>query len=167
MSLRKHRWARLALLPLNVSIPAAVEIGCEFRLLHYGMGTVIYPEVTIGDRVRIYQQVTVGRKDAHLPRAQSRFEWLIIEDDVVLFPGCKVLGGPGVTTIGRGTLVGANAVLMNSTGENEIWAGNPARLVGHRKDPAPSSTGTGTGTGTATEAAASWVPANARKTAPR
>lgn len=142
VSLRKHRWARLALLPLNLSIPAAVEIGSEFRLIHYGMGTVIYPEVSIGDRVRVYQQVTVGRKDAHLPRAQSQFEWLTIEDDVVLFPGCKVLGGAGVTTIGRGTVVGANAVLVNSTGENEIWAGNPARLVGHRKDLTQSGTGT-------------------------
>ncbi len=158
VSLRKHRWARLALLPLNLSIPAEVEVGSEFRLLHYGMGTVIYPEVTIGDRVRIYQQVTVGRKDAHLPRAQSRFERLTIGDDVVLFPGCKVLGGAGVTTIGRGTLVGANAVLMNSTGENEIWAGNPARLVGHRKDLARPATGTDTDIDT--EAAASWARAN-------
>ncbi|MBD2761017.1 hypothetical protein IEE92_00315 [Kocuria sp. cx-116] len=156
VSLRRHRWARLALLPLNLSIPAQVEIGNEFRLLHYGMGTVIYPEVSIGDRVRIYHQVTVGRKDAHLPRAHSRFEWLSIEDDVVLFPGCKVLGGDGVTTIGRGTLVGANAVLMNSTGENEIWAGNPARLVGHRKD----LTRSGTATGADAETETAWAPAN-------
>ncbi|GAA2112133.1 hypothetical protein [Kocuria atrinae] len=131
---RRHRWARLALMPLNISIPAKVEIGREFRLVHYGMGTVIYPDVTIGDRVRIYHQVTIGRKDAHVSREDSPFERLVIGDDVVLFPGCKVLGGAGVTRIGRGTLVGANAVLMNSTGENEIWAGNPARLVGRRRD---------------------------------
>lgn len=134
VALRQWRLARLAVAPLNISIPAQVRIGRDFRLVHYGFGTVIYPQVTIGDRVRIYQQVTVGRKDAHLPREQSPFERIEIGDDVVLFPGCKVLGGPGVTRIGNGTIVGANAVLLQSTGENEIWAGNPARLVGHRKD---------------------------------
>ncbi|ROZ63065.1 hypothetical protein EDL96_08145 [Kocuria soli] len=134
VSKRGSRLARLALMPFNISIPAAVEIGKDFRLVHYGFGTIILPEVTIGDRVRIYHQVTVGRKDAHLTRDQSGFERIVIGDDVVLFPGCKVLGGPGVTTIGNGTMIGANAVLLTSTGENEIWAGNPARLVGHRKD---------------------------------
>ena len=45
------------------------------------------------------------------------------------------LGGVALAlTDGNGTIVGANSVLMNSTGENEIWAGNPARLVGHRRD---------------------------------
>ena len=31
-------------------------------------------------------------------------------------------------SIGKGTVVGANAVLTCSTGENEIWAGNPAKM---------------------------------------
>lgn len=131
---RNWRLARLAALPLNLSVPAEVRIGDGLQLVHYGFGTVIYPEVTIGDRVRIYQQVTIGRKDAHLPRADSPFEHLEIGDDVVLFPGCKVLGGAGITRIGRGTFVGANAVVLGSTGEYEIWAGNPARCVGRRTD---------------------------------
>lgn len=131
---RGSRLARLAVLPLNLSVPAEVRIGRDVRFVHYGFGTVIYPEVVIGDRVRIYHQVTIGRKDAHLEREQSAFERLEIGDDAVLFPGCKVLGGDGVTRIGAGTIVGANAVLLNGTGEDEIWAGNPARLVGHRTD---------------------------------
>jgi len=57
-----------------------------------------------------------------------------IGDGVLLFPGSKVLGGAGVTTLGAGTIVAANAVLMNSTGENEIWAGIPAKLVGKRAE---------------------------------
>lgn len=134
VALRRFKLARLAAMPLNLSVPAGVRVGSDLKLVHYGFGTVIYPEVSIGDRVRIYHQVTIGRKDAHLTREQSPFEWLEIGDDVVLFPGCKVLGGAGVTRIGNGTIVGANAVLLNSTGENEIWAGNPARLVGHRTD---------------------------------
>ncbi|WP_198673431.1 MULTISPECIES: hypothetical protein [Kocuria] len=134
VALRRFKLARLAAMPLNLSVPAGVQVGSDLTLVHYGFGTVIYPEVTIGDRVRIYHQVTIGRKDAHVPRDQSPFEHVKIGDDVVLFPGCKVLGGAGVTRVGSGTIVGANAVLLNSTGENEIWAGNPARLVGHRTD---------------------------------
>lgn len=130
---RKSRLARAALITLfSVDIPAAVKIGKSISLPHNGMGTVIHPRTTLGDRVKIYHQVTVGRKDAHLPIAGSMMERVVIEDDVVLFPGAKVLGGAGTTTIGKGTLVAANAVLMNSTGENEIWAGIPARLVGKR-----------------------------------
>jgi serine O-acetyltransferase len=37
-----------------------------------------------------------------------------------------------VLRVGRGSVVGANAVLLESTGENEIWAGVPARRVGTR-----------------------------------
>lgn len=130
---RKSRLARALLITLfSVDIPAAVKIGKSISLPHNGMGTVIHPRTTLGDRVKIYHQVTVGRKDAHLPIAESVMERVVIEDDVVLFPGAKVLGGAGITTIGKGTLVAANAVLMNSTGENEIWAGIPARLVGKR-----------------------------------
>jgi len=35
--------------------------------------------------------------------------------------------------VGSGTVLGANAVLLQSTGENEIWAGIPARCVGKRE----------------------------------
>lgn len=34
--------------------------------------------------------------------------------------------------IGKGTVIGANSVLLSSTGENEIWAGVPAKCVGKR-----------------------------------
>jgi serine O-acetyltransferase len=43
-----------------------------------------------------------------------------------------VLCKQGVLRVGRGTMVGANAVLLESTGEDEIWAGIPARCVGKR-----------------------------------
>lgn len=36
-------------------------------------------------------------------------------------------------TIAKGTIVAANAVLLCSTGENEIWAGVPAKCIGKRK----------------------------------
>ena len=129
---RRYRLAKELLALYGVEIPAAVEIGRDFQLVHRGFGTVIHPSTRIGDRVTIYHQVTIGRSDAHLPGHRSALAEIVIEDDVVLFPGAKVLAGDGTTRLGRGTIVAANAVLLCSTGEDEIWAGVPARLVSKR-----------------------------------
>ncbi len=129
---RKFRVLRYGLLLLGIEIPAEVAIGQDFTLVHRGMGTVIHPRTRIGDRVTVYHQVTIGRRDAHRPERESTMETISIGDDVVLFPGAKVLGGPGITVVGNGTVVAANAVLMSSTGEYEVWAGVPARMVGSR-----------------------------------
>jgi serine O-acetyltransferase len=77
--------------------------------------------------------VTLGRADVHRPAEQSAFEGIVVEDDVILASGAKVLCRQGILRIGRGTVVGANAVLLESTGENEIWAGVPARCLGKRE----------------------------------
>ena len=61
-------------------------------------------------------------------------EGIVIEDDVILSPGSKVLCEEGVLHVRRGTVLGANSVLLQSTGENEIWAGLPARKVGMRQE---------------------------------
>jgi len=64
--------------------------------------------------------------------SQSHFEGIVVEDDAILTTGAKVLCKEGVLHVRRGSVVGANAVLSQSTGEWEIWAGNPARCVGMR-----------------------------------
>ena len=38
-------------------------------------------------------------------------------------------------TIGRGAIVGAGSVITKDIPDNEIWAGNPARLIRKRPDP--------------------------------
>ena len=124
--------AYYALKLLGVEIPRAVSIGPDFELAHGGFGVVIHPRTVIGGRVKIYPGVGVGRADIHRPVAESRFESIVIEDEVVLATGAKVLCKEGVLRVGRGSVVGANAVLLQSTGEYEIWAGMPARCVGMR-----------------------------------
>jgi len=117
---------------LGVEIPRPVKIGEDFELAHGGFGVVIHPSTTIGNRVKIYPGVTLGRADIFRPATRSLFEGIVIEDDVILCPGAKILCKQGMLRVGRGTVVGANAVLLESTGENEIWAGVPARCVGKR-----------------------------------
>ncbi len=117
---------------LGSEIPVSVPIGSGFLLEHGGHGVVIHSQAKIGRGVHIYQGVTLGRADIYLPISHSRFKGIEIGDDVILSPGCKVLCKEGILKVGDGTVVGANAVLLQSTGEYEIWAGSPARCVGKR-----------------------------------
>ena len=135
--LRQRRWlgraAYYALKLIGVEMPCSVPVGCDFELAHGGVGVVIHSRAVIGNRVKVYPGVTVGRADIYRPMGESRFEGIVIEDDVILAPGAKVLGKEGVLTVRRGSVVGANAVLLQSTGEGEVWVGMPARCAGKRE----------------------------------
>jgi serine O-acetyltransferase len=77
--------------------------------------------------------VTIGRADVYLDFNYSDMKEIIIADDVILCAGCKVLTKDEQLIIRKGTIIAANAVLLNSTGEYEIWAGVPAKKIGMRK----------------------------------
>lgn len=126
------RLAYYTLKLLGAEIPCSVQIGQDFILEHGGFGVVIHSRSSIGNRVKIYPGVTLGRADIHRPIEQSQFKGIIVEDDVILCPGVKVLCKNGILHVGKGSVIGANAVLLCSTGPNEIWAGIPARKVGER-----------------------------------
>jgi serine O-acetyltransferase len=127
---------RLLRITAGIEIPDSVQIGDDLRIDHGGFGLVIHDNTVIGDRVRLFQGVTIGRADIWIPRAESDFEGVEIGDDACICVGAKVIGGAGWLRVGRGTVVGANAVLLESTGDWEIWAGVPARMVGKREAPA-------------------------------
>ena len=105
----------------------------DLEIAHGGFGIVIHSKAQIGSRVKLYPGITLGRADIYKPATEFRFEGIVIEDDVILSPGCKVLCKEGILRVGRGTVVGANAVLLESTGEWEIWAGMPAKMIGKRE----------------------------------
>lgn len=126
--------AYYALKFLGVELPQRVPVGIDFELAHGGVGVVVHSRAEIGNRVKIYPGVTLGRADIHIPAERSRFEGIVIEDDVILAPGAKVLCKEGVLRVRSRSIVGANAVLLQSTGEGEIWAGVPARCIGRRED---------------------------------
>jgi serine O-acetyltransferase len=117
-----------------------VSVGQDLEIAHGGFGIVLHSKTVLGDRVKIYPGVGVGRADIYRPAEESRFEGVIIEDDVILSPGVKVICSEGWLRVRRGTVLGANAVLMESTGEDEIWAGIPARRVGFRPNSSSATT---------------------------
>ena len=128
------RLAYYSLKFLGAEIPLSVKIGDDFELEHGGFGVVIHSRTTIGNRVKVYPNVTIGRADIYRPMSLSGFEGVHVDDDVILCPGSKVLAKKGVLRVGKGCVLGANAVLLESTGENEIWAGIPAKRVGIRSN---------------------------------
>jgi serine O-acetyltransferase len=117
---------------LGVEIPQSVQVGKNLELVHGGVGVVIHPSTTLGDNVKIYPGVTIGRADIHKPAESSGFRGVVIMDGVILSAGAKILGKNGILKIGKSSIIGANAVLLESTGEREIWAGVPAHCIGER-----------------------------------
>jgi len=100
-------------------VPHSAQIGVGTILAHGGNGVVIHPRVRVGRNVIIHQQVTIGGsgKSGGVP---------VIEDDVYLGAGCKVLGD---VIIGHNSLVGANAVVTKSVPPRCVVAGIPARVL--------------------------------------
>ncbi|MBN1669092.1 MAG: hypothetical protein JW862_18505 [Anaerolineales bacterium] len=135
-------WGRLAyylLKLLGVELPRPVPVGAGLEIAHGGFGLVVHSKTRIGNRVKLYPGVTIGRADVYRPASASRFEAIVIEDDVLLASGSKVLCQQGILRVGRGTVLGANAVLLESTGEWEMWAGIPARKIGMRPEAPPGA----------------------------
>ena len=126
------RLVRQWCLSVGLDVPPSVVVGEDFRIYHRGVGTVLHRRTVIGDRVRIFHGVTVGRADPFTGVPEEQDLRFVLEDDVWLCVGSVVLGRSGTVTVGRGTVLAANAVLLGSTGAWEVWAGNPARKVGER-----------------------------------
>ena len=121
---------------LGVDIPRNVVIGKNVCFPHNSVGSVIHNNTVIEDDVRIYQNVSMGRADVYLPmeKANPNFRGFHIKRGACICSGAKLICKEGTLTVGENTIIGANAVLLESTGDNEIWAGIPAKKIGVRKD---------------------------------
>lgn len=86
----------------------------------------------IEKNVTIFHQVTCGRGDMYniFPNApKSEFKGIVLKEGCVLCVGAKIICNRGKLIVGKNTIVAANSVLTKSTGDNEIWAGIPAKLI--------------------------------------
>lgn len=126
--------AYLALKVLGVEFPRSVQWEGPVQLAHGSVGLVVHRDTRIGSRVTILPGVVIGLADAHMPHGSiPEGGRVVIGDDVTLGAGAKVLFRAGQElVVADGTVVGANAVLLESTAPGEIWAGVPARRVGAR-----------------------------------
>jgi serine O-acetyltransferase len=103
----------------GIDINAGATIGREFFIDH-GTGVVIGETAIVGDRVTLYQGVTLGAKSFQVDKATGRLvkgvpRHPIIEDDVTIYASATVLGR---ITIGRGSIIGGNVWLTHSVPPN-------------------------------------------------
>lgn len=106
--------SELAHASTGIDLHPGATIGPRFFIDH-GTGVVIGETAVIGQRVRIYQGVTLGAKsfptrdDGSLAKGLPRHP--IVEDDVVIYAGATILGR---ITIGQGSSIGGNVWLTRS-----------------------------------------------------
>jgi serine O-acetyltransferase len=103
----------------GIDIHPGATIGREFFIDH-GTGIVIGETAIVGDRVTLYQGVTLGAKSFQVDKATGRLvkgvpRHPIVEDDVTIYASATVLGR---ITVGRGSVIGGNVWLTHSVPPN-------------------------------------------------
>lgn len=98
----------------GIDIHPGAHIGESFFIDH-GTGVVVGETTEIGDRVRIYQGVTLGalslpKEVVDSLRAKKRHP--TVEDDVIIYAQATILGGE--TVIGARSVIGGNVWLTES-----------------------------------------------------
>jgi len=105
--------AELAHGATGIDIHPGAKIGAGFFIDH-GTGVVIGETAVIGERVRVYQAVTLGAKrfptdaEGNLQKGLPRHP--VVEDDVVIYAGATILGR---ITLGKGAVIGGNVWLTH------------------------------------------------------
>jgi len=122
----------------GIDIHPGARIGREFFIDH-GTGVVIGETTEIGNRVKLYQGVTLGAlsfpTDAHGEILRNFKRHPTIEDDVVIYANATILGGD--TVVGRGSVISADVDLRESVPPNSIVHGpEPVIEVSKRRSQA-------------------------------
>jgi len=104
----------------GVEIHPAARIGADLFIDH-GSGVVIGETAEIGDRVTLYQGVTLGGTGFARGKRHPT-----VEDDVSIGSGAKLLGP---ITVGHCAKVGANTVVIEDVPPNSTVVGNPGHPV--------------------------------------
>jgi len=104
----------------GVEIHPAARIGSDFFIDH-GSGVVIGETTEIGDRVTLYQGVTLGGTGFARGKRHPT-----LDDDVTVGSGAKLLGP---VTVGRNAKVGANTVVIEDVPAHTTVVGNPGHPV--------------------------------------
>lgn len=98
----------------GIDIHPGAKISGSFFIDH-GTGVVIGETAVIGQRVRLYQAVTLGAKrfptDENGALIKGGARHPIVEDDVVVYAGATILGR---ITIGKGSVIGGNVWVTRS-----------------------------------------------------
>jgi serine O-acetyltransferase len=104
----------------GVEIHPAAKIGRDIFIDH-GTGVVVGETAEIGDRVTLYQGVTLGGTGFSRGKRHPT-----VQDNVTIGSGSKLLGP---ITVGHGAKIGANSVVIHDVPPNSTVVGNPGHPV--------------------------------------
>jgi len=94
----------------GIDIHPGASIGAAFSIDH-GTGVVVGETAVIGDRVKLYQGVTLGAASVRKELANTK-RHPTVGDDVVIYANATILGGD--TIIGHGSIIGGNVWVTRS-----------------------------------------------------
>jgi serine O-acetyltransferase len=118
----------------GIDIHPGAHIGESFFIDH-GTGVVIGETCTIGNRVRIYQGVTLGALSlsrSECKRLRNRKRHPTIEDDVIIYASATILGGE--TLVGARSVIGGNVWLTHSVPpDTEVFIKKQDLIFGAKK----------------------------------
>lgn len=118
----------------GIDIHPGASIG-EHVFIDHGTGIVIGATAVVGDRVQIYQAVTLGAKsfptDAEGRAIKGVPRHPVVEDDVVIYSGATVLGR---VTIGRGAILGGSVWVTEDVPPNTIVSQARMRAIEQPED---------------------------------
>ncbi|MFT5441148.1 MAG: serine O-acetyltransferase [Myxococcota bacterium] len=118
----------------GIDIHPGAKIGLYFFVDH-GTGVVIGETCEIGDRVRLYQGVTLGAVSVRDgPSLRGRKRHPTVEDDVTIYAGSTILGGD--TVIGKGSVIGGNVWITKSIKPGSHVIAEPPHQAVRGEDPA-------------------------------
>lgn len=83
------------------------------------LGIVIGAGVEVGNNVTMYQGVNLVGKGG------GKKGYPKVEDDVIIYADAKIIGN---VTIGKGSIIGANAVVLHDVPPNSLAIGFPAKI---------------------------------------
>lgn len=117
----------------GIDIHPGAQIGSHFFIDH-GTGVVIGETCSIGARVKLYQGVgLVARSLAQGQALAGKKRHPTIEDHVTIYAGATIVGGD--TVVGARSTIGANVFLMESVGQDMIYAlGDQEHRIRDRKN---------------------------------
>ena len=96
----------------GIDIHPGATIGKYFFIDH-GTGVVVGETTVIGDRVKIYQGVTLGALSTRGgQKLRDVRRHTPIEDDVTIYSGASILGGE--TVVGKNSVIGSNVFITSS-----------------------------------------------------
>jgi serine O-acetyltransferase len=100
----------------GIDIHPAAQIGARFAIDH-GTGIVVGETAVLGDRVKLYQGVTLGAASVRKELSQTK-RHPTIGNNVVIYANATILGGD--TVVGDDSVIGGSVWLTHSVAPNSM-----------------------------------------------